>query len=112
MYLRGDFNGDSSNDIAVLVTEKTSNKLGIIVLHFGTNDTFILGAGKIVGNGGDDFNWMTNWDVKRKEKVGQGADGKPPPILIGESLFVEKAESASAIICWDGRKYIWYQQGD
>ena len=112
MYLRGDFNGDDAPDIAILVKEKLSNKLGIIVIHFGSNDTFILGAGQKIGNGGDDFKWMTNWQVLRTGKVDKGADGTSPPSLKGEALFVEKAESASAIIYWDGQAYDWYQQGD
>lgn len=112
MYLRGDFNGDDAPDIAIMVKQKLSNKLGIIVIHFGSNDTFILGAGQKIGNGGDDFKWMTNWSVMRKATVDKGADEKPPPRLKGEALFVEKAESASAIIYWDGEEYAWYQQGD
>ena len=112
MYLRGDFNGDNRPDIVILVTEKSSNKLGVIVIHFSSNNFFVLGAGKTIGNGGNDFKWMSNWAVKRKGKVGQGADDKPPPYLKVESLFVEKAESASGIIYWDGMKYTWYQQGD
>ena len=112
MYLRGDFNGDDAPDIAIMVKEKLSNKLGIMVIHFGSNDTFILGAGEEIGNGGNDFRWMTNWRVVRKGKVDKGADETPPPGLKGEALFVEKAESASAIIYWDGEDYDWYQQGD
>jgi len=112
MYLRGDFDGDNKPDIAILVKNKSSNKLGIIVFHFDSNKFFVLGAGEPIGNGGDDFGWMSNWSVKRKEKVGQGADDKQPPNLVAEALHVEKAESASAIIYWDGSEYIWYHQGD
>lgn len=111
-YLRGDFSGDGEPDIAILVKEISSGKLGAVVLHFGSKDLFVLGAGESIGNGGDDFKWMTNWTVKRKGKVNQGMDSPPPPQLIGEALHVEKAESASAIIYWDGSKYTWYQQGD
>ena len=112
LYLRGDFNGDNISDIAILVNEKSSNKLGIIVIHFRTNNFYILGAGNSIGDGGDDFKWMSNWAVKRREKVGQGAEDKPPPKLKAEALYVEKVESASGIIYWDGMNYVWYQQGD
>jgi hypothetical protein len=44
--------------------------------------------------------------------VGRGADQKKPPVLRGDALYVEKTESASAIIYWDGSTYRWYQQGD
>lgn len=65
-----------------------------------------------MGNGGDDFVWMTNWTVRRNKEVGMGASMEPPPTLKGEALLVEKAESASGIIYWDGEQYLWYQQGD
>jgi len=112
MYLRGDFNGDNKPDVAILVKEKSSKKFGIIVIHFGSNDYFVLGAGEKIGNGGDNFHWMTNWAVKRKEEFGQKADDKPSPHLKAESIYVEKAESASGIIHWNGTTYSWYQQGD
>lgn len=112
MYLRGDFDGDNNSDVAILVREKASNKLGIIVVHYSSKEFFVLGAGKKIGNGGDDFKWMSNWSVKRKGKVGQGAGEGTPPELNSEALIVEKAESASGIIYWDGKKYSWYQQGD
>jgi hypothetical protein len=33
-------------------------------------------------------------------------------VLRGDGLLVEKTESASAILWWDGARYRWYQQGD
>ena len=112
MYLLGDFDGDNSPDVAILVREKSSSKLGIIVIHYASKEYFVVGAGQKIGNGGDDFKWMSNWSVERKGKVGQGAGGGTPPELKVEALLVEKAESASGIIYWDGKKYVWYQQGD
>ena len=112
MYLRGDFDGDNNPDVAILVREKSSGKLGMIVIHYASKEFFVVGAGQKIGNGGDDFKWMSNWSVKRKGKVGQGAGEGTPPELKAEALFVEKAESASGIIYWDGTKYSWYQQGD
>ena len=112
MYLLGDFDGDNSPDVAIVVREKSSSKLGIIVIHYASKEFFVVGAGQKIGNGGDDFKWMSNWSVKRKGKVGQGAGGGTPPELKVEALLVEKAESASGIIYWDGKKYVWYQQGD
>ena len=111
-YLRGDFNGDNKPDIAILIREHKSTKLGIAVLHFETNEVFILGAGKAIENGGDDFRWMDIWFVYREGKVYQGTDEITIPTLKGEALFVEKSESASGLIYWDGEKYVWYQQGD
>ena len=57
-YLRGDFNGDGKIDVAVLVKQRSTGKLGIAIVHGGTSQVTILGAGNAIGNGGDDFEWM------------------------------------------------------
>jgi hypothetical protein len=111
-YLRGDFDGDNDPDIALLIKEKAKNRIGIAIIHHRSNKIFILGAGNSIGGGGDNFEWMTNWMVKRKGKVEQGVEESLPPALKGEALYVEKAESASGLIYWTGEKYSWYQQGD
>src|SRR5689334_3864462 len=110
-YLRGDFNGDEITDVAILVKEKKSEKIGIAIVHGGNRHIFLIGAGRTIGNG-DDFPWMNIWGVYPKELVYRGAAERRPPTLRGEALLVEKAESASALIYWDGKDYRWYQQGD
>lgn len=111
--LHGDFNGDGVIDIAVLVTRRRDKSQGIAVLHAGASQPIILGAGHAIGNGGNDFSWMGAWTVYPKGPVGKSVyeDG-PPPQVRGDFLFVEKLESASGIIYWDGSAYRWYQQGD
>jgi hypothetical protein len=34
------------------------------------------------------------------------------PHLRGDALLVEKSEAASALIYWNGKRYVWSQQGD
>jgi hypothetical protein len=34
------------------------------------------------------------------------------PLLSGGALLVEKSEAASALIYWNGKRYVWSQQGD
>src|SRR5882672_8641028 len=65
-YLEGDFNGDGKMDIAVLVKERSTGKLGIAIVHGTTEKVTILGAGIGIGNGGDDFEWMDSWQVYSK----------------------------------------------
>lgn len=111
-YLTGDFDGDGKSDIAILVKQKSSGKIGIAVCHSSTNMVFFIGAGTSVGNGGDNFDWMDIWNVTPKaravRKVGRAAAAK----LKGDALLVEKSESASALIYWNGKRYLWRQQGD
>jgi hypothetical protein len=83
-YLRGDFNGDGEVDIAVLVKQRSTRKVGIAIIHGGTSKIAILGAGAPLGNGGDDFTWMDYWQVYPKGYVARGT-GKPrvPPASRG-----------------------------
>jgi hypothetical protein len=98
-YLIGDFNGDGRPDVAVPIREQKSGKRGIAIVHGGTNEVSILGAGKEIGNAGDNFEWMDEWRLEKRQAK-------------QDALVVEKSESASAMIYWDGKKYKWEQQGD
>lgn len=111
-YLRGDFNGDKKTDIAILVEDIRTNKIGIAIFHYGESRSFIVSAGKKIGNGGDDFEWMDIWNVYRNQPIRQGAGEGKPPVINAEALDVGKSQSASAIIYWNGKNYEWYQQGD
>lgn len=109
--LFGDFDGDHQTDVAVLIRHLKTSKIGVAVArHSGPVD--ILGAGGAFGNGGDDFRWLDHWYTYTKAPVSRGADDTDPPSLLGDALWVEKTESASAIIYFTGAKYSWYQQGD
>lgn len=111
-YLHGDFNGDGRTDVAVLVKNKESGKIGVAILHSGARSAIILGAGRDFGNGGDDFRWMDAWHLYPRAPVEQGAGEGAPPKLKGDALMFVKTESASALIYWNGKRYAWYQQGD
>lgn len=108
-YLRGDFNADGKVDVVALVKQRSSGKIGIAIVHGATGKVTILGAGHAIGNGGDDFEWMDSWNVYSKETM---TDGKNDPKLRGDALLVGKSEAASALIYWNGKRYVWLQQGD
>jgi hypothetical protein len=107
-YQRGDFNGDGKIDVAVLVKQRSSGKLGIAIIHGVTNKVTILGAGTAIGNGGDDFDWMDSWESCSNDRVASG----DVPKLHGDALLVSKSEAASGLIYWNGKRYVWLQQGD
>ena len=111
-YLEGDFNGDGKMDVAVLVTERSTGKLGIAIVHGTTGKVTILGAGIGVGNGGDDFEWLDSWQVYSKTRAGHASDETSVPRLRGDAMLVEKSEAASALIYCNGKRYVWSQQGD
>jgi hypothetical protein len=109
-YLRGDFNGDGKPDIAVLVRQTRTGKVGIAIIHSAAKDVHVVGAGTTIGNGGDNFDWMDHWHVRTKGEAGQGQ--AKTIALKGEALYVSKSEAASALIYWNGSRYVWRQQGD
>jgi len=82
-FFAGDFNGDGRSDVALLIQERTTGKVGIAILESGKNQFKILGAGKSFGNGGDDFSWMDVWSIRHSGKADQ--------------LYVGKREAASAV---------------
>jgi hypothetical protein len=108
-YLRGDFNGDSKIDVAALVKERSTGKLGIAIIHGATGKVTILGAGTTIGNGGDDFEWMDSWQIYVRDHA---TDGTNVPQFHGDALLVSKSEAASGLIYWNGKRYAWLQRGD
>jgi len=118
-YLEADFNGDKKLDIAFTIIEKDSHKKGFIIIHQDTNDYFVIGAGKDFGNGGDDFNWMDIWKLHRELQAHEltykedgDIDDSKDLLIKSTGITVEKSESASGLIYWDGEKYKWAQTSD
>lgn len=118
-YLEADFNGDDKLDIVITIIEKNSDKKGFIILHQNTNDYFIIGAGRDFGNGGDDFKWIDIWKLHREKQAHEltylengDIDDSKEIQLKGVGIRVEKSESASGLIYWNGDGYSWAQTSD
>ena len=108
-YLRGDFTGDGKLDVAALIKHRWSGKIGIAIVDGATKKATILGAGTSIGNGGDDFEWMDSWKIYPRDQM---ATHTSVTKLDRDALFVSKTEAASALLYWNGKRYIWLQQGD
>ena len=104
-YVQGDLDGDGREDVAIQVVEKPSGKRGILVMH-RRGDIHVLGAGRAIGNRGDDFSWLWVWRTESSDLL--PAD----PVKGSDLLYVEKPESAGGLIWWDGVRYRWTQWGD
>ena len=111
-HLSGDFDGDRKPDVAILIRQKAGGKIGIAVCHSSTRKVVLIGAGTALGNGGDNFEWMDLWKVLSKAAVAKEFGKTRAASLRGDALHVEKSESASALIYWNGRRYVWRQLGD
>jgi hypothetical protein len=55
---------------------------------------------------------MDSWQVYSKDRVALEGGEKKLPHLRGDALLVSKSEAASALIYWNGKDYVWLQQGD
>lgn len=108
-YLRGDFDGSGKAGYAVLV--RNGDQQGVMLCRSGMAKPVVLGAGT-------EFNKMKDlnfnaWQVHPKgHPVERGVEEGKPPTLQGDAILLEWEESASAIVYWNGKRFIWYQQGD
>jgi hypothetical protein len=114
-YLRGDFDGDAKPDYAVRVRSRKSQEVGIAIWLSSARRFTILGAGTkfdVSGGAATDLSFLDTWQVYPRKPVERGVDAGPPPRLRGEAILAGKSESASGLIYWNGRSFVWYQQGD
>ena len=112
-YLRGDFDGDKKIDYALAIIESTTDKKGFLIYHPSNEKYFLVGAGKAIPDGYGDNYWMIDaWEVSDEKIVEQGVTELKPLKLKGDAILVQKLESSSGLIYWDGKEYKWYQQGD
>ena len=110
--LRGDFDGDGAADFAVLIKQAVGGKQGIAIVHRATGLVSIVGAGKPLGNGGDNFDWMDAWSIVDKAATGAAKADPKRPALKGDAILAVKTESAGGLIWWDGTRYRWSQHGN
>jgi len=102
-YVRGDFDADGKADHAVLV--KKGKDRGILVCRAAVVKGTLLGAGAPFNEWRDlDF---SAWAAYEKRPAGSGV-----PNMIGEAIWLEWGESGSGLVYWNGRKFVWQQQGD
>jgi hypothetical protein len=94
----GDFDGDHQTDAAVFVRDLANGKEGILVLRRVAPQPITLGAGRSVGRVGDNFTWLDIWRVEAGNDM--------------DRLVVEKSETATGAIVWDGRSFTVTLVGD
>ncbi len=91
MYLRGDFSGDNSMDVAIMVKDKTSKTANIPIIAIfhpnSPNVAFVRPKG---------LDTADIWYVVPKSENIAGP---------GEGIVVEKARSRAKFIYWDGNQY-------
>jgi hypothetical protein len=58
------------------------------------------------------FNASDLWRVYSKKPVAHPSGRNQRATFRGDALLVEKSEHASALIYWNGKRYVWSQRGD
>jgi len=104
--LQGHFDGDNTLDTAVMVIDIPTEKYGVAILA-GNGENHAFGAGSPIGNGGDDLDWVDIWALAPFPKAVKVTGSRPT-----HALHLEKSESASGLVYWDGKTFVWLQQGD
>lgn len=89
----GDFDGDRREDWAVLVEERSTEKLGMVVIHPARRAHFVIAAGTQFGNCPDDLVGMTGWDVFHHEAVNLHIPDRPRAELRGNAIRVTRSDS-------------------
>ncbi len=114
-YLRGDFDGDGKADYAFRIKSKANHASGIGIWLSSKRKLIILGAGiqfKVSGSAVSNLDFFDTWQVYGKRRVRRGVESGLPPRLTAEAILLGKRESASGLIYWNGKTFVWYQQGD
>lgn len=118
-YLETDFNGDNKFDIAFCVKDKLTNKKGILIIHGGVFESYLIGAGNSFAHVGDDFKFLELWKIYRDRVVAltefaENGDilGNKEIKIENDAILVSKSESASNLIAWQNDKYVWLHTGD
>ena len=125
-FLLADFNGDGMPDISILITEKKTQKKGMVVLFGNSKQYFVFGAGIKVGKIGfddtDDLKWMERWKLFKdriayETKFDNGdMVGSIKRKLTNKGIEMWSLEDgeplAGGIIYWNGKKWIWIHEGE
>jgi len=122
-FLEADFNGDGMKDIAALVVKKGGKEKGLLIMHAVTLKYIVFGAGIDNPNGGRDFKWLDKWMLYKDKEAGETLFAKDGDITGWKTHKLKRTaiivwgvedgfEYSGGIYYWDGKKYIWLQQGE
>jgi hypothetical protein len=117
-YLEEDFNGDEVLDIALPIKEIKTGKIGFAIVHGGSFEVHLVGAGKHISNAlSDDMNYINIWKINRlRENSGTDIDEygdlieTPILYLNHASISIAASEVGGGIIFWNGKEYEYLHQ--
>lgn len=117
--LIGDFNGDGEADLALFVADRVTKKHGVCMLHAGSSECEVLGAGHSFHAGGDDFRWVDQWQVIRKGETWETTFRADGDVLGSRESSLENAsirlcarEGGCGGVTHRNGRYQWVHQAD
>jgi len=100
-YALGDFDRDGLLDLAIEIMDTGGLRCGLAIVHRVDKSVHLVGAGQPVGNGKDQFDCFATWGVSRGGTRHSRAD----------LLFIADRGARAGFVVWDGKSYVWVQQG-
>ncbi|WP_156026797.1 hypothetical protein [Sporocytophaga myxococcoides] len=123
--ITGYFNLDDIGDTAILLQDKKTNKVGLLIKHGASKEHYLLGAGQeVLSQKFDDFNWVgvfqkvnkgtkscSNIDEETGEIMLEDVPDSLKTTLPADGIYIHASESCGGgIIYWDHDEYNWIQQ--
>lgn len=107
-YYHGDFDGDEKIDYVLLLTN-IKNKNNRLIILGGNKKLYWLDRDEELR-----YPSLTAWYVYPKYWVVKkgSTEDREPPKLIGDALMIIAVEASSALIYWNGERFVSYWQSD
>jgi hypothetical protein len=122
-FFKVDLNNDGVPDYAFSISNKYNKKKGIMLIRGRSNAYVVIGAGTRFGNGGNDIKWAAGWNIYRRPEAYVTSTNRSGDITKSKKIklkrpglyvydLVDGQPNAGGIIYWNGKKYVWLQQGE
>lgn len=96
--LSTDLNGDGKNDAVLFVKDRKTRKKGLCLVHNGSKECVVIGAGKKFSHVGDDFSWVSHWEIVPPGETWE-TTFKPDGDVLGQKRVV--LDNAGVRLCVD-----------
>ncbi len=110
LFINGDFDGDGLSDIAVRVVNKSTQAIGVVIMHQRNKRVYSVGGGGAT-DGTTNLAVYDGWTLLPRSRI-QSNHETQPLILKGDALHWMKSESAASLLYWNGKGYAWYRISD
>ena len=107
-YLWGDFDGDRSPDFVVRLRKRSQSELGQLAVVRGNGLVSWLARDSLLR-----YPDPGAWYVHAKaQPVQRGISEAKLPVLLGDAIMMIAPEMSSALVYWNGERFVSYWQGD